>query len=215
MTDFLPDPAALALYVTASLALILAPGPDMLYVLARGMAQGRRAGLMSAAGVSTGTMCHAVGAALGLAALLAWSPVLYDLIRYAGAAYLAWLAWRLLRGGGEPPAIATEGPRPDGARLFRQGLFSNLMNPKVALFALSFLPQFADLERGSLAPQILLLGLIFALLTMLVKGVVGLLSGEIGRLIAARPALWRLQQWFAASILLGLAVRMVLFDRRD
>lgn len=161
MIDVLPAPAALVLYVTASLALILSPGPDMLYVLARGMAQGRRAGLMSAAGVSA------------------------------------------------------EGQRGDGARLFWQGLFSNLMNPKVALFVLSFLPQYADPERGSLAPQILLLGVIFALLTMLVKGAVGLLSGEIGRLIAARPALWRLQQWFAASVLLGLAVRLVLFDRRN
>ena len=150
MIDFLPAPAALALYVTASLALILSPGPDMLYVLARGMAQGRRAGLMSAAGVSAGTMCHAVGAALGLAALLAWSPLFYDLIRYAGAAYLTWLAWRLLRGGGGPPEIAAGGQRGDGARLFWQGLFSKLMNPKVALFVLSFLPQFTDPERGSL-----------------------------------------------------------------
>ena len=149
--------------MTAGLALNLTPGPDMLYVAARGAAEGRRAGVVSALGIGAGTLVHITALALGLSALLAAVPLAYDAVRYAGAAYLVYLGVRALLARREEGASvadapssgagarrATEPPPPGRlAALFRQGVVTNVLNPKVALFFLAFLPQFVDPARGS------------------------------------------------------------------
>ncbi|MBV9879656.1 MAG: LysE family translocator [Gemmatirosa sp.] len=150
----------LLLFLAAGLALNVTPGPDMLYVAARSTGEGRRAGIVSALGIGAGTLVHIAALALGLSALLRTVPAAYDAVRYAGAAYLVWLGLRaLLRRGARRDAAAV--PPASLGRIFRQGVVTNVLNPKVALFFLAFLPQFVDPSRGSAVAQTVALGLLF------------------------------------------------------
>src|SRR5437868_4979380 len=156
----MPEKAAFATFLVAALMLNLAPGPDMLYVLGRSLGQGRRAGIISALGIFAGCLVHILAAALGLAAILRSSALAYDIVRYAGAAYLIYLGVRLIIAQTSDESLATPAP----ARLssiFYQGVATNVLNPKVAMFFLAFLPQFIDARHGSVVLQIVALGLIF------------------------------------------------------
>jgi threonine/homoserine/homoserine lactone efflux protein len=154
------DPGALLLFVVAGLVLNFTPGPDLLYITARSLGQGWRAGAASAFGIAAGCLVHTAAAALGISVLLRASPVAYDALRLAGAAYLILLGVQALRRRAVPATVA--GLSPVSLRkVFWQGFATNVLNPKVALFFLAFLPQFADPARGAFALQVLLLGLIF------------------------------------------------------
>jgi len=155
--SLLPEPASFAVFMTASVAISITPGPDLTYVFARGLAHGRKAGLISVAGIVSGLVIHTCLVAFGLAALVAGSDTAFDMIRYLGAAYLIWMGVRLIRSGGGLKAT----DRAVGGKwstLYLQGLLTNLLNPKILLFFLAFLPQFADPVRGPMAPQIMALG---------------------------------------------------------
>jgi threonine/homoserine/homoserine lactone efflux protein len=141
---------SLALFMSATLALNLAPGPDMLYVSTRSLAQGRRAGIVSALGIAAGSVVHTIAIASGLAALLAAVPVAYEVVRFVGAAYLIWLGVQALRAKTSPLDGRQLAPATEWA-IFRQGMITNVLNPKVALFFLAFLPQFADPAHGPVA----------------------------------------------------------------
>ena len=143
----------LALFALTTLVLVLTPGPNMIYCVSRALSQGRRAGLVSLAGVLLGFVAHLLAATLGLTALLA-------AVRIAGAAYLAWLAWDALRPGGGSPFMTRALPVHSAGTLFRMGLLTNVLNPKVAIFYLSFFPQFLHPERGGVLTQALQLGAI-------------------------------------------------------
>ena len=153
----MPDLTTLALFVPAALALLLIPGPAVLYIVARSMDQGRRAGVVSAAGVAVGTLVHVGAAALGLSAILAASPAALETIRLLGAGYLLYLGGRRLLS-----RLQTEehsAPRRVALRgVFAQGVLVNLLNPKTTLFIFALLPQFVDLQRGSAGPQIMVKG---------------------------------------------------------
>ncbi len=162
----------------ASLALIAVPGPSVVYIVMRGIAQGRRAGLVSMLGIETGALVHVAAAALGLSALLASSATAFTVVKYTGAAYLVYVGvrkWRERSDEEVPPA----GPAP-GSRLFFEGVAVNVLNPKTALFFLAFLPQFVDPARGAVALQALLLGLLFVGLAVVSDGVYALAAGSIG-----------------------------------
>jgi len=160
-----PDLHSLALFMAAGLALNLTPGPDMLYVAARGAAEGRGAGIASALGIAAGTLVHIALVALGLAALLAAVPVAYTAVRLGGAAYLVWLGARaLLRPAGLRERTLTPASR---WAVFRQGVVTNVLNPKVALFFLAFLPQFVQ-AGGSAAAQLVVMGCVCVVLNTLV-----------------------------------------------
>lgn len=161
------------MFLVASVMLAVLPGPDTLYVLGRTISHGRRAGLWSLAGIGTGCLVHIGASALGLSALIAASPFAFELVKSAGALYLAWLGVQLLREAWARPAgaaVAGNGTRPDeGAdlrRLFRQGIVTNVLNPKVGLFFISFLPQFIDPARSSVAGFVAL-GLTFVVVGLL------------------------------------------------
>jgi threonine/homoserine/homoserine lactone efflux protein len=155
----MPTLHSLALFIAAGLALNITPGPDMLYVAARGASEGRPAGIVSALGIGAGTLVHIALVAAGLAAVLAAVPVAYLAIRLGGAAYLIYLGIRGLMARPSAAALPLE-PATLGA-IFRQGVITNVLNPKVALFFLAFLPQFVDASRGNPALQVIALGLIF------------------------------------------------------
>ena len=171
----------LLLFISAALALNLTPGPDMLYVAARSTGEGRRAGIVSALGIGAGTLFHIAALALGLSALLAAVPAAYDAVRYVGAAYLLWLGVRALVRPG-PVAATAVAPAPLGV-VFRQGVVTNVLNPKVALFFLAFLPQFVDPARGDPVVQTIALGLLFDVQGTVVNVLVALAASRLaGRL---------------------------------
>src|SRR2546428_6410242 len=145
--------SGIGVFVAASLALLVVPGPAVLYIVGRSLRHGRTAGFLSVLGICTGTLLHVVAAALGLTALLRASPIGFSAIRYAGAAYLVWLGVQALRSGER--SIGTESVSHDGAlQIFRQGVLVNVLNPKTALFFLAFLPQFVDPSRGAVGGQV-------------------------------------------------------------
>jgi threonine/homoserine/homoserine lactone efflux protein len=208
----MPDPNALALFIGAGLLLNLTPGPDVLYIVGRGLSQGRSAGVVSALGIAVGCVCHLTATALGLSAvMLAW-PRAYDFVRYAGATYLIWLgahAWRNRAGTGTVRVLE---PVPLG-QIFRQGVVTNVLNPKVALFFLAFLPQFTDAARGPLPLQIVVLGLIFIVNGLMVCLAYAWAAGWLGAGATTRygGSTWYNRAMGALFIAIGL--RLALGDR--
>lgn len=203
------DPLVLLAFVPAALALNLTPGADMMFCLAQGARGGPRPALAASAGISAGSMLHVTAAGLGLGALVATRPGLFDAIRWIGVAYLLWLAWRTLRASHGPAARPPVRP----SRAFRDGLLVNLTNPKVILFILAFLPQFVDPARPVL-PQFLLLGGVIALGGFVVNGAVGWFSGSLGAQMAGNPRVERALRWATATLFGGLALRLALEGRR-
>jgi threonine/homoserine/homoserine lactone efflux protein len=203
------DLATLALFSLAALALTASPGPDMLLIASRSASQGKGAGFATLAGIQAGTYCHALAAALGLSQLFLIVPIAYDLVRYAGAAYLLWLAWKTFRSDGTLLA-PTAGLRhhPIGV-MFRQGLFTNLLNPKMALF-----PQFVKPEAGSVALQIMVLATVLNAIGLVVNGIVILMASRLGRLFSGQGRWRRLPQMLLATVFAGLAVRLAFDSRR-
>ena len=203
----------LLLFLTASLVVIVAPGPDNILVLTRGVSLGRRAALVSAAGASLGLVCHSVFAAVGLSALLAQSTVAFSVVKYAGAAYLIYLGIKTLLDKDSfaiPDGVPSVGLR----RVFVQAVASNVMNPKIAVFFLAYLPQFAGPTAESGALRLLTLGLTFALLTLLVFGGIGYFSGTLGNWLGNRLAFAGALRWLTGSVFIGLGLRLALPERR-
>jgi threonine/homoserine/homoserine lactone efflux protein len=207
------DPTRFALFFIASWALIITPGPDMLYVITRGIAHGRRAGLHSAFGVTLGLLVHTLLAALGLAALLQTSAIAFLVIKYIGAAYLIYLGIQSFRakGGFEQEKHL----KPIAAHaIFWQGFISNVTNPKISIFFLAFLPQFVQPDRGSFFLQMLTLGLLFALFGIAFLSMVGAFAGQMGGWLANKPAFVNRFHWLTGGVLIGLGVRLAFVEQR-
>ena len=201
----MPASAQLTLFLVASAVLILTPGPAVLYIFARSLAQGRLAGIVSAAGVAVGNLAHAVGAALGLSAIIASSALAFSLLKYVGAAYLIYLGVKKFL---SPPAelgAATFTPEPL-RKIFRQGILVGTLNPKTALFFLSFLPQFADPAHGSIRLQLLGYGIAFVVMAVLSDSVYALLSGTFGTWIKQRKTFLRNERYVTGTVYCGLGV---------
>lgn len=206
----------LILFVAASLALIATPGQDNIYILTRGVAQGRRAALVSAWGVCCGLLVHIALAAVGLSALLASSAAVFSVVKYAGAAYLMYLGARMLLS--QEDFVAPEGSSPGQAsgmrRVFLQGVASNVLNPKVALFFLAFLPQFVSPAVGVAPLQLIFLGLIFVALSLVVTTLLGYFSGAMGDFLRGRPRVAGVIGRLAGGMLVALGLRLALSDTR-
>jgi threonine/homoserine/homoserine lactone efflux protein len=178
----------------------------MLYVIGRSVGQGRRAGVVSALGVFVGCWVHILAAAFGIAALLRSSPLAFNMVRYVGAAYLIYLGIKMIVKRADLSSQQLE-PEKLGS-IFRQGAITNMLNPKVAIFFLAFLPQFIDARRGSVILQILFLGLIFNIGGTLVNLAVAYAGGTLGELLRRNQRLARLQQWFTGLVFVGLGLRL-------
>ena len=209
----MPEPGTLLVFMAAALALNLTPGPDMLYVTARSVSDGRAAGVLSAFGIATGTLVHITALALGLAALLAAVPLAYDLVRLAGAVVLIGLGIQLLA---RPPSLAAAGAMPPARRrvIFAQAVFTNVLNPKVALFFLAFLPQFVDPALGSPARQIVFLGLAFNVQGTLVNVAVALLASRTTRWLRASRRGVSLLQRLTGAVFVILGARIAVAAHR-
>jgi threonine/homoserine/homoserine lactone efflux protein len=202
----MPAGSTLVLFVGASLALLAVPGPAVIYVVTRSLDQGRGAGIVSMLGVETGTFAYALAAAAGLTGLIAASEIGFTVVRYAGAAYLVYLGVRKWRERDEPQERLASAR----SRLYLRGFLVQLLNPKIAIFFLAFLPQFVDSSRGAIAPQILVLGTLFTVLAVLSDGAYVLLAGALGsRLRSGRRARRRLAK-ASGGVYVGLGLTAAL-----
>ena len=204
--------ASWLLFVVASLALIATPGQDMILVMSRSIAQGAAAGVVTAAGVAVGLLGHTVLATLGLGAILRTSEWLFAALKFAGAAYLLYLGIGLLRTSHGSLAIGKQAARPLG-KLFLDGAFSNLSNPKVAIFYFAFLPQFVSPSARHPTLSVFVLGVVFAVLTFVAKAPVGIFSGALSEWFRSRPSVLTWIYRSSGAILVGLGIRLAL-ERR-
>ena len=200
----MPPASDYAVFLLAGLTLLLIPGPAVLYVVGQSIDGGRRVGLASVLGITTGTLVHITAAAAGLSALIVGSRVAFDAVRYAGAAYLIAIGLlRIARRAADGPAPA---PTRDLRRAYTRGVVVNVLNPKTALFFLAFLPQFVDASRGRAWLQIVVLGLSFALLGMLSDGMYALLAGTVAGRLRGNRGFEVAQRWVPGSLFVGLGI---------
>lgn len=199
--------AALGIALVA-LGLVLTPGPNMIYLVSRSITQGRRAGLISLAGVAAGFGVYLIAATVGLAAVFALVPAVYMGLKLLGAAYLLWLAYKAVRPGGESVFAPRDLPKDPPRRLFAMGMVTNLLNPKIAVLYVSLLPQFVDVSRGHVAGQSLVLGLIQITIALSLNAFIVLSAGSVARFLAGRPVWQRIQRYLMGTVLAGLAVRI-------
>ena len=209
----MPTTSTLALFGLAALALLVIPGPAVVYIVTRSIHQGRAAGLVSVLGVATGSLVHVAAAALGLSAVLMSSAVAFEVVKIGGAAYLIWLGIRTLRDRGDDDLPEETGP----ARLSRayvQGVVVNVLNPKTALFFLAFLPQFVDPAAGRPAPQMLILGALFVTLGILSDGTYALVASRLGAWLRARPTFARNRRYVSGAVYITLGAVAALTGHR-
>lgn len=203
------DAVTLLAFVPAALALNLTPGPDMMFCLGQGLRSGRAAAAAASAGISAGSMVHVTLAGLGLGAVVAAVPGVFDLIRWIGVVYLLCLAWGALRSG----PVQADAPAVPARRAFRAGFLVNLTNPKVILFVLAFVPQFVRPEAGPVLAQFLVFGLILAAGGFVINGLAGVFAGQAKQRLAGSPVFARWLGRVSAGIFAGLAVRLAIMER--
>jgi threonine/homoserine/homoserine lactone efflux protein len=202
----------LAIFSPTALALNMTPGNDMLFCLGQGIKSGPKAGNAASLGIATGAMIHTLLAGLGLAALVAAHPLALDILRWAGIGYLVWLAIGAFRAGVQP-LTPTETKRSTAFSAWRDGIVVNLLNPKIVVFVLAFIPQFVDASRGSVLLQFLIFGLILNIGGTVINCLVGSFAGKLGNLFARSKRVARGFQIFTGCVFLGLAAKLA-FDRK-
>lgn len=198
-------------FLGTSIALSLAPGPDNIFVITQGIARGRKAAIVTALGMCSGISVHTTAAALGISALVYSSLAAFTIVKYAGAAYLLYLAYKTLRER-STVRLAQADDR-SGAALFKRGFIMNVLNPKVAMFFLAFLPQFVSPGTGHVTMQMLVLGFIFMLQAIVIFSLIGYFSGSIGNLILTRPRIAKYFDFLTAGVFASLGIRLALADR--
>ena len=210
----MPHIATLLGFALVSLGVVLTPGPNMIYLISRSLTQGPTAGIVSLGGVALGFVFYMLCAAFGITALLFAVPYAYDALRFAGAAYLLWLAWQALKPNGRSPfqvkRLQVDGPH----KLFAMGFVTNLLNPKIAMLYLALLPQFIDPAVGNVLTQSLVLGAIQTVISVSVNAMIALAAGSIALFLGTRPTWLLLQRWLMGTVLAGLAVKLALEAKR-
>ena len=201
------------LFLAASWILIITPGPDMIYVITRGISQGRKAGVISAIGVTLGILVHTIFAAFGLAIILRTSAVAFLALKYTGAGYLVYLGIKAIK---DKSVVAFKNNRPKASikTIFTQGILSNVLNPKIALFFLAFLPQFVSPEYGNASVQMICLGIMFAFFGAVFLALLGYYSGSIGAWLSGRQRCADKIRWMTGSILIALGLRLAFMQRK-
>lgn len=201
-------------FALVALAMVLTPGPNMIYLVSRAICQGRWAGLISLGGIALGFTIYLLCAALGITAIFMSVPLAYDVLRIAGAIYLLYLAWQALKPGGRSPFEVRDLPQDSPRRLFGMGLFTSLLNPKIAILYVSLLPQFIQPEHGNVLLQSMVLGLTQIMISVSVNAVIVVMAGSVAMFFASRPTWQVAQRWLMGTVLAGLAVRMAVESRR-
>jgi threonine/homoserine/homoserine lactone efflux protein len=207
-------PANYPLFLFACVMLVLTPGPNLLYLISRTLCQGRSAGLVSLAGTVSGLTVHVLATALGLSAVFVAVPVLFDVVRYAGAAYLLWLAWDSVRSRGGGLFATRPLPVESASTLYRTGVLTSILNPKVALFYLALFPQFVDPRLGHVFAQSLFLGATQIVIALVGDGLFVLAAAHVARWLSARPRWTAAQRWVQGAVFAVIAFKLALPERR-
>lgn len=209
----MPDTHQLLAFIAASVVLGLTPGPDILYVVTRGAAQGARAGIAAAAGLATGILGHTALCVVGLSAVLATSTAAFAVIKWAGAAYLIYLGIRLWRDRGALD-LTGGGDRKPLAAVYRQTIVMNLLNPKVAIFFLAFLPQFVSPDNGAAPPQLAVLGIVFLIVSFVVMASAGIAGGALHQALTRSQRIVSWTRYGAGGVLVALGIRLLFQEQR-
>lgn len=210
----MPELSTLLAFAALSLGMVLTPGPNMVYLVSRSISQGRRAGLVSLGGVALGFVFYMLCAAFGITGFVMAVPYAYDALRFAGVAYLLYLAWQAVRPGGRSAFEVRSLPADGPGRLFAMGFLTNLLNPKIAAMYLSLLPQFIDPAAGSVLGQSLALGSVQIAMSVGINAMIALSAGSIAIFLTRRPSWLRAQRWLMGTVLAALAIRMATEARR-
>ena len=210
----MPTTSTLIAFAAVCAGMVLTPGPNMMYLVSRSLSQGPMAGMISLGGVIFGFVFYVLCTGLGFTALIFAVPIAYDVVRFGGAIYLAWLAWQSLRPGGRSPFEVQALPYDPPRKLFAMGLLTNLLNPKVAMLYLALVPQFIDASRDDVLPQALVLGAVHICVSFAGNTMFALSAGALSVFLAKRPTWLLVQRWLMGVVLGGLAVRMALESRR-
>lgn len=201
-------------FAFVALGMVLTPGPNMIYLISRSICQGHRAGYISLAGVAAGFFFYMVCAAFGITTLLFAVPYAYDFLRFAGAIYLLFLAWKAIKPNGSSPFQIKELNPDSDRRLFLMGFVTNLFNPKIALLYLSLLPQFISPSHGNVLVQSFILGMIQIFISVSVNSIIVLTAGTIANFLKKRPNWLLFQRWIMGTVLASLAIRVSLQARK-
>ena len=207
------DLTTIGLFASASILLAITPGPAMIYIATRSIAQGRSAGVVSVLGVHTGALIHTFAAALGLSALIAASAVAFSIVKYAGAGYLIYLGIQTFLSKSQMLEVKSTA-RAKLSQVFYQGLLVNLLNPKVILFFLAFLPQFVDPSQGNVKLQLLTLGILFIVFVLPIDMGVGLAGSQFGIWLRAKQGIQRATKWVTGSIYIALGLTTAMTGSR-
>lgn len=199
-------------FIAVSMLLTIAPGPDILYVITQSISQGKRAGIATALGLCTGLMVHTTAAAFGVSAILQQSAIAFKILKYLGAIYLFFLAWKAFREKEHSLSEMTTKNK-DAASLYRQGIYMNILNPKVGLFFLAFLPQFVNSKAGNIPGQMILLGALFMLQSILIFSIVAIVSEILSKKILSKPNIAKYINHAKAIIFTLIGVKLALSDR--
>lgn len=199
-------------FIAVSMLLTIAPGPDILYVITQSITQGKKAGFATALGLSTGLIVHTTAAAFGVSAILQQSAIAFNILKYAGAIYLFFLAWKAFREKNHLLSDMTAKNK-DTTLLYRKGILMNILNPKVGLFFLAFLPQFVNAKAGNVPGQMILLGVLFMLQTILIFSTAAIFAGILGKKILGRPNITKYINYIKASIFALIGIKLALTDR--
>ena len=200
-------------FFSAAVVLALVPGPDNIFVLTQSALRGKSAGLAVMLGLCTGLLGHSAAVAFGVAVIFQTSLLAFTTLKFVGAGYLVYLAWQAFRASATEITSATSSDSPDLWRLYRRGIVMNITNPKVSIFFLAFLPQFADPARGSITGQLLLLGGLFIVATIVVFGTIALLAGMLGEVLNRSSRVQNILNKIAAAVFLGLALKLMTIQR--
>lgn len=206
----MPDYMHFITFGLLALGMVLTPGPNMIYLISRSICQGKRAGLISLAGIALGFVFYMLCAAFGITAFVFAIPYTWDLLRFGGAAYLLYLAWQAVKPGGSSPFTVKTLPIDSPKKLFMMGFITNLANPKIAIMYLSLLPQFIQPGQGSVLMQSLELGSIQIVVSLVVNATIAIMAGSIAGFLTNRPAWIKAQRWLMGTVLAGLAVNIAL-----
>lgn len=206
------EQSQLIYFIAASAALTLLPGPDILFVITQSISQGKKAGIATASGLCTGILAHTTAAALGVSALVYKSALAFEIVKYAGAAYLLYLAWQALK---ESEELVSSAPirETNNFALYKRGIFMNVLNPKVALFFLAFLPQFVNIGSGSVPMQMIFLGIIFMIQAWLIFSLISVFAGTVGERIIQKPGISRYIKWGKAGIYTCIGIKLALSQK--
>ena len=205
----------LLIFAAACLLMVLTPGPNMIYLISRSICQGRKAGLVSLLGVVAGFFVHLFAAAAGLTAVFLAVPMAYEVLKWAGALYLLWLAWQAVKPGARSPFEAQQLPPDSTRKLVTMGFLTSALNPKIAVFYLSVFPQFINPEHGSVFTQSVMLGFTQISVSFMVNALIAIFAASIASWFINNPTWLAVQRYFMGFVLAALAVRLMLEQRRS